>query len=202
MKTERYPLAHLACALVLAVAGVLPAQAQDNPCLLCHAALVDKKVVHAAVQIGCTSCHTDLDTSAMPHKVKGKIAKGLSAEPPALCTNCHDKKLFQGKLVHVPAAAGMCLGCHNPHASDNIGLLKKDPATLCLECHPDIKTKAHGGFSRGQHPLGFESKEREDPLRKGKKFYCAACHEPHRSERPKLNRFAKGMAACQQCHKM
>jgi len=202
MKTELKLLLQLATASLIALAGMSPVQAEDIPCATCHAAIADKKVVHMAVQMGCVSCHTDLDTSVMPHKVKGKIAKGLSAEAPALCGNCHDKKLFEGKVVHMPVAGGMCLGCHNPHASDNLGLLNKEPATLCLECHPDIKTRAHGGFSRGQHPFGFESKVREDPLRAGKKFYCAACHEPHRSERPKLNRFAKGMSSCQQCHKM
>jgi predicted CXXCH cytochrome family protein len=82
--------------------------------------------------------------------------------------------------------------------------LKAEPATLCLDCHPDIKKGPHviAGFTRSGHPLGNDKKEAQDPLRPGKKFYCASCHEPHRSELPKLNRFGKGMVACQQCHKM
>lgn len=202
MKTGSKLLAQVACLSVLALAYALPARAQDTPCLTCHAELAQKKVVHAAIQMGCASCHADIDASAIPHKLKGKIAKGLSAAPPELCANCHDKSLFQGKLVHVPVAAGMCLGCHSPHASDHPSLLKTEPATLCLECHPDITKRTHAGFSRGEHPLGNDKKEVPDPLRPGKKFYCAACHEPHRSQLPKLNRFAKGMASCQLCHKM
>ena len=158
--------------------------------------------MHPAVQMGCVSCHTDLDTSVLPHKVKGKIEKGLSAEPPDLCINCHEKKLFEGKVVHAPVAGGMCLGCHNPHASDNQGLLTKEPVKVCLDCHAEVPKKPHAGFPRGGHPLGDDGKARADPLRPGKKFYCAACHEPHRSVNAKLTRFGKGMASCQQCHKM
>ena len=209
MAIEKKLLSGFTFALLLAAAFALPTQAQaqdndkDKACLQCHAALAQKKVVHAAVHMGCASCHAELDASAVPHKSKGKIAKGLSAEGPALCANCHDKKLFEGKIVHAPVAAGLCLGCHNPHSSDNQGLLKAEPATLCLDCHPDIKKGPHviAGFSSSGHPLGNDKNEAQDPLRPGKKFYCASCHEPHRSTLPKLTRFAKGMASCQTCHK-
>jgi len=204
MKTEIVRLAQLASALALSMACVLPPPAQETPCLECHADRTQKKVVHAAVQMGCVTCHAELDASSVPHKSKGRNAKGLSAESPALCANCHDKSLFEGKLVHGPVAAGMCLGCHDPHGPDNIAMLKKEPATLCLDCHSDIRKGPHviAGFTRSGHPLGNDKKEVQDPLRPGKKFYCAACHEPHRSELPKLNRFAKGMVSCQKCHKM
>jgi predicted CXXCH cytochrome family protein len=195
-------LARFSCALFAAAACVLPALAEDKPCLDCHAALIQKKTVHPAVQMGCEVCHAEIDASTVPHKSTGKNAKGLLADAPALCLNCHDQKLFEGKVVHGPVAAGMCLGCHNPHASDNQGMLKKEPATLCLDCHPDIKKGPHviAGFTRSGHPLGNDKKEVQDPLRPGKKFYCASCHEPHRSEQPQLTRYGKGMAACQKCH--
>ena len=186
----------------LALADARGAQSEDNPCLACHAPLTQKKHVHPAVAMGCTSCHTDLDTSAIPHKVKGKIPKGLSAEPPELCLGCHDKQMFEGKVVHVPAAAGMCLACHNPHASDNQSLLVKEPAALCLECHAEIKTRGHRGYVPSQHPLGYEATKRADPLRPDKQFSCVSCHEPHRSELPRLTRFGTGMTSCQKCHKM
>jgi predicted CXXCH cytochrome family protein len=204
MKTERRLLAHIACALVLALTFALPAHAQEVDCSKCHADLVQKKVVHAAVQMGCKTCHDQLDAGAVPHKSKGKFAKGLSAEPPALCTNCHESKMFQGKVIHGPVAAGMCVACHNPHASDNVGLLTKEPAALCLDCHSDVKKRPHlvVGFSGGGHPMGDAKKAKEvaDPLRPGKPFYCAACHEPHRSDLPRLARFGKGTSSCQKCH--
>jgi predicted CXXCH cytochrome family protein len=203
MKIKRTRLALWASALLLAIAYALVGQAQDKPCLECHAELAQKKVVHAAVHMGCAICHAELDASRMPHRSKGKMAKGLAADGPALCANCHDNKLFEGKIVHGPVAAGMCLGCHDPHGSDNIGLLKKEPATLCLDCHPDIRKGPHviAGFTRSGHPLGNDAREVQDPLRPGKKFYCAGCHEPHRSELPKLTRYGKGMESCQKCHK-
>lgn len=204
MSIRENRLMQLAFTLTFALlSAVLPARAADPDCTTCHAALTEKKAeVHAAVPMGCTGCHADIDASAMPHKNKGKIAKGLSAEAPDLCANCHDKKLFEGKVTHAPVAGGMCLGCHNPHASDHVGLLNKEPVKLCQECHADVTKKPHAGFPRGGHPLGHEKRVVQDPLRKGKNFYCIGCHEPHRSEQVKLTRFGKGMMACQQCHKM
>jgi predicted CXXCH cytochrome family protein len=193
-----------AFAAVLILAFALPVSAQEADCVQCHGDLATKKVVHAAVQMGCRTCHDQLDATTVPHKSKGKAPKGLSAESPALCGNCHEKKQFEGKVVHAPVAAGMCTGCHDPHSAANVGLLVKPPAALCLDCHADVKKKPHVivGFSGGGHPLGDATKAKEvaDPLRSGKPFYCAACHEPHRSQRPRLNRFDKGMGSCQKCH--
>ena len=202
MNAETNLAARIACALALVLACVSQANANDPDCLACHAALIAKKVVHPAVQMGCPACHADIDASAIPHKVKGKIAKGLSAEPPKLCVNCHDKKLFEGKVTHAPVAGGMCLFCHNPHASDQPAMLNSEPAKLCLGCHAEVKQKAHATVLPGGHPLGDQARPLADPSREGKTFYCAACHEPHRSEHRKLTRVAWSMMACLQCHKM
>lgn len=206
MKVERRLFAALAVAWALGAAVALPAQAQAVDCAECHADLTEKKFVHKALKKGCKTCHEQLDTSTKRHKSKGKFALGLTAEPPALCLDCHENELFKGKVVHGPVAAGKCMDCHDPHGSDNVGLLKKEPAALCLDCHADVKKKPHVvvGFSGGGHPLGDAKKAKtvEDPLRPGTPFYCAACHEPHRSELPRLNRFGKGMSTCQKCHNM
>jgi predicted CXXCH cytochrome family protein len=204
MNVERYPSICMAFVCILLSVFAVPAPAQNVDCNQCHADLINKKFVHAAVQMGCKTCHSDIDASSIPHKATGKLAKGLSAEPPALCNNCHESKLFQGKIVHAPVAAGMCTGCHNPHASDSAGLLAKAPAALCLDCHADVKKTPHVAavFAGGTHPLGDAKKEKDvaDPLRPGRTFYCASCHEPHRSESPKLMRFPKGTSSCQKCH--
>jgi predicted CXXCH cytochrome family protein len=197
-------LAAIAFLGLLACAGAI--RAADDNCETCHAELSRGKVVHAALGNGCATCHAAIDTSAVPHKVTGKYAKGLSAPPGELCLTCHDKQDFKGKVTHAPVAAEMCTGCHNPHASDQQGLLGKEPAKLCLDCHADVKKKPHlvVGFTSSGHPLGDEKRPGQvaDPLRKEKPFSCASCHEPHRSDRPKLSRFdpAAGMAYCQRCH--
>lgn len=183
-----------------------PAAASDAPCLRCHGGLVQKKVVHGAANMGCATCHPGMD-AASPHVAKGRYPKGLAKDAVSLCFDCHEKKLFEGKVVHAPVASGTCILCHDPHASDNLGLLRKPPAASCLECHAEVAKSPHvvAGFSRAGHPLGEAEPGRaakEDPLRPGRPFYCASCHEPHRSERPMLVRYPKGMSSCQNCHRM
>jgi predicted CXXCH cytochrome family protein len=207
MKLGRYFLRLDVCAFLLATAVALSALAQEVDCLKCHGALTGKKNVHAAIQAGCAYCHADLDASVTPHKVRRKLAHGLSAEPPELCNACHEKNLFEGKFTHAPAAAGLCVTCHDPHASEYPALGRKAGAALCLDCHSEITKKPHviAGFPRRGHPLGDEprSAAAQDPLRPGKSFYCASCHDPHRADYARLTRFeAKSMNGfCQKCHK-
>lgn len=194
-------------ALLLAVQPVvIPAAAQTTDCLPCHAKVLERKFVHGAMQKGCDACHAELDTSVTPHKPRGKSATGQKAERPEACTgSCHDAKAFEGPFVHAPVAEGKCGTCHDPHASDFVGLARTRPAELCLDCHPDVRKRPHMivGFSASGHPIGDAKKEAADPLRAGKPFYCAACHEPHRSDRGMLKRFeGKGTATCRRCHKV
>ncbi|OIP19954.1 MAG: hypothetical protein AUK51_00185 [Comamonadaceae bacterium CG2_30_59_20] len=160
------------------------------------------KTVHAAVHMGCPTCHENLDVRRVPHLNKGPFPKGLRAEVPALCISCHEQALFEGNMVHAPVNTGLCLECHNPHSSNYPGLLKKKPAALCLNCHSDIENSEHliSGLSTKGHPLGNIRENVEDPKRPGKTFYCASCHEPHRSTLPKLSRYGLGMTSCQTCH--
>jgi predicted CXXCH cytochrome family protein len=178
--------------------------AADAACAKCHPAAAGGKVVHAAVEMGCSTCHVPVDASVVPHRSSGKFPKALRAEGSAVCANCHEAALFTGKVVHAPVEAGQCMGCHDPHASPYQGLLKMEPAKLCLDCHGDIAKGPHvvAGFSRSGHPLGNDKKVVPDPLRLGKTFYCASCHEPHRSTLPKLTRFDQGTVSCQKCHKV
>lgn len=192
--------------LLLATMVATPARAQDAECAKCHAKLMTGKVVHGAVPMGCKTCHTAIDPSVVPHRSPGATGKALPADGTKSCTSCHERKLFEGKFVHAPIANGTCILCHDPHASDNLGLLRKAPVEQCLECHAEVTKGPHvvAGFSRSGHPLGevVKGRQPEDPLRPGRPFYCASCHEPHRSDLPVLMRFSKGMGSCQKCHKM
>ncbi len=170
--------------------------AQPKLCLGCHTKLIGKKpVVHKAIDKGCTECHD-------PHS--GKNKRMLKSVGVALCASCHKKEEFDGKVVHKPVAEGKCEACHQPHASDNPALLNKKATETCLECHKKIAEGPHvmSGFSRKGHPLGNEAQTAPDPLRPGKTFYCAGCHEPHRGEFSKLVRIDPklGMGVCQKCH--
>ena len=195
-------------ALGMALAWPSSAAAPDvnSPCLGCHQAVTQKKVVHGAVNMGCATCHPGMD-AASPHQVKGKVAKGLAKDAVAVCRDCHEAKLYEGKVVHAPVATGTCLLCHDPHASDPLGLLRQPPVAQCLECHAEVAKSPHvvAGFSRAGHPLGERTNGRpaaEDPLRPGRPFYCVSCHEPHRSTLTRLMKRANGITSCQSCHRM
>jgi predicted CXXCH cytochrome family protein len=138
------------------------ASSTEIDCLQCHEELTKGKSVHAAVSMGCTTCHTAVDARDIPHKMTTKTPKGLSAEQPDLCYGCHDKSLFNKKFVH--AAIGMgCTGCHNPHASKYAKLLTSEPPDLCYACH-----------DKGM----FTKKNVHPPVAAGQ---CTACHAPHSS---------------------
>ncbi len=213
-------------------------------CAMCHGDLASKKVVHAAVHMGCETCHTAVDPSDIPHKIKNKVSKGLSSSEPDLCFTCHDKSKFSKKYVHsavsmgcsnchnphstdnekllnsplpdvcynchdkggfsksnvhMPVAGGMCMSCHDPHSTDNPVLLNKAFNGVCIDCHQDV-TKTPHAIQRG-HRLGGDGKL-NDPARKGKKFYCGSCHDPHSSNAMKLFRYEveSPIKLCAKCH--
>jgi predicted CXXCH cytochrome family protein len=180
MKHESWLFLVPGCAIFFALVFALPAHAAEAECVKCHAALAREKVVHPALQMGCPTCHTDIDTTAVPHKVKGKVAKGLSAAQPDLCFTCHDKATFTQKTVH-PALAMGCTSCHNPHSSKNAKLLVAAPPALCFNCHDRN---------------AFKGKITHAPVARGA---CVMCHHPHSSDHAAMLR-KEPVALCLDCH--
>ncbi len=180
------------------VAGGLSAP-QPELCVACHnKPKFNKQNLHSAPAKGCTGCHG-------AHASTNE--KLLASEVPDLCYSCHDEKLFKGKVRHKPVAQGGCLDCHDAHSTEQRAMLNNPPVDVCLECHSeDLKGKPHlvAGFSGKGHPLGDEKSATlvEDPLRRGMQFYCGSCHDPHRSDHPRLNRFDPNSphGFCQRCH--
>lgn len=144
---------------------------QPNLCYNCHNKFT-KKVLHAALSMGCTGCHN-------PHSSKN--AKLLLLDLPDLCYGCHERKVFEGKSVHSPIAAGLCPSCHNPHQSELSKLLVSSPPDLCYNCH-----------DKGE----FTKKNIHVAILGG----CDTCHKVHSSAnkilllRPSINDL------CRQCH--
>ena len=176
-----------------------PSLAAEIDCFKCHEKLKQGKSVHQALTMGCTTCHTGINASTVPHKKTNKLPKGLSSAPPALCYGCHDKVEFTKKNIHPPIASGGCTTCHAPHSSDEIALLSSKPLDLCAQCHPDTP--------HGQHISSRQtgsSDGPQDPARPGKPFYCGSCHNPHSTDSPLLFRFnAQSVSKlCLNCHKM
>ena len=50
-------------ALAMMSFGITGAYAEDVDCSICHPDLAKKKVVHAAVSMGCPTCHTSLNAA-------------------------------------------------------------------------------------------------------------------------------------------
>ncbi|MEW6215487.1 MAG: cytochrome c3 family protein [Nitrospirota bacterium] len=145
-------------------------------CKICHKFMANKKYVHTAMQMGCTSCHTEA------HQKKQKFPKGLSAASQDLCYLCHDKSKFAGKNIHMPVVSGMCSSCHDAHDSDATKLLKQPQPDICFGCH-DRKIVA-GKFVHVPVAAGL----------------CTSCHGAHVSESAALlSRPINNL--CITCHK-
>ena len=83
------------------------------------------------------------------------------------------------KSVHQPVDDGDCLACHNPHATNTKGLVKKTAPTLCWDCHDNFLEKAK-----------FKHDVVED---------CTSCHNPHQAKEASL--LLKNVAKlCGDCH--
>ncbi|MDA8170017.1 MAG: cytochrome c3 family protein [Nitrospiraceae bacterium] len=98
---------------------------------------------------------------------------GVSRAAEVDCVSCH-KDLTEGKTVH-PAVMMGCAVCHTgvdatkvPHKFTGKLGLAAEPPDLCFNCH-----KREDFIAADVHP----------PVSMG---MCTSCHNPHRSDQPKL----------------
>ena len=138
--------------------------ADDSQCLTCHVKMKERaKSVHAAIALGCSSCHVAVEGTTHPGQ-KGSIK--LTQPMPGLCYTCHDESQFKGKSVHTPITSGMCTGCHDAHQSNYAKILLADVPGLCYNCHDETRFKGKYGHAT----IGM----------------CTGCHSPHASKASKL----------------
>ncbi|NOZ03554.1 MAG: hypothetical protein GXO92_02975 [FCB group bacterium] len=148
----------------------------------------------------CLNCH-------LPHG--SDYQYNLKQETFDLCLGCHDKPMKFGRVMlpsmkkflekntdwHGPIRDKDCSGCHNPHGSVNIRLLRYyyppefyspfniDKYQLCFQCHPetnvlDKNTTKLTNFRDGSRNLHYLHVNRK----KGRT--CRACHQTHASNHP------------------
>ena len=186
---------------------------KDNLCLACHTQglnVPDKGSRHAALDMGCETCHVTHKTGVEP-TVENRFH--LTKAAPALCADCHDPKdaALQKAHQNQPFATANCLQCHDPHQSASPKLMAKfqhppfadkscdmchAPAKdgkvvltqanvkdLCVTCHSDKAEQIEK--AKVQHP--------------GAASDCTDCHNPHASAYPGLPK-TDPMSICLGCH--
>ena len=118
----------------------------------------------------------------------GGMKKAHGGYPVAACTGCHDPhasdavKLLRAS-VHEPMTGGGCSNCHADPKSMKPFAVQEQGAKLCANCHDSAKLAAGGTV---QHA----------PFKKGE---CLGCHDPHASDGAKLAR-VPGNGLCLKCH--
>ncbi len=184
-----------------------------NLCLSCHKQglnVPEKGSRHAALDMGCDTCHTTHKTGDAG---KAEFDFHLTKSAPALCIDCHDVKDASLQKTHhdQPFAAADCTTCHDPHQSASpklmrqflhppfadkscdvchaapkdgkVALTQTDVKSLCVTCHSDQAEKIEK--AKVQHP--------------GAAGDCTDCHNPHASRQPGLPK-TNGVAICLGCH--
>lgn len=186
----------------------------DNLCLTCHTQglnVTDKGSRHAALDMGCETCHA-------PHKTgergKQEFDYHLTKSTPALCLDCHDptsadlQKVHQGqpfgtancvqchnphqstqaklmqKYMHPPFAAGTCDTCHQPAKDGKVVLTQTDVKAICVTCHSEQAEKIEK--AKVAHP-GAQASD------------CTTCHNPHAGKTPGFVQ-PDPVNACLSCH--
>jgi predicted CXXCH cytochrome family protein len=186
---------------------------KENLCGSCHSNLLtapEKGSLHAALEMGCDTCHLTHKTGPEP---TAENRFHLTKAAPALCLDCHDAKDAGLQKAHQnqPFATSNCLECHDPHKSDSPKLMAKfmhapfadkncemchapakdgkvvltqpDAKALCVTCHDDKATQIDK--AKVPHP--------------GAAGDCTDCHSPHASNQPGLPK-TDSVAICLGCH--
>jgi predicted CXXCH cytochrome family protein len=186
---------------------------KENLCLSCHQTglhVSDKGSRHAALDMGCDTCHLTHKTGAEPTP---ENRFNLTKAPPALCVDCHDPKDadLQKKHSNQPFGTANCVQCHDPHQSDSPKLMAKfqhvpfqgngcdtchqpakdgkvvltqtDVKALCVTCHDDKAKQIDS--AKVPHP--------------GAAGDCTDCHNPHASSQPGLPK-TDSVSICLGCH--
>lgn len=177
----------------------LPTERTRELCLGCHTGRgewFERKVMHGPLNLGgCTLCH-DPHGSNYPQQLWADGALDL-------CIACHSDMaqlvaaIRERKIpyVHNVLTGPGCVACHDPHASDEIYMLKKPINELCAGCHPAQADS--GGHPVARHPVSGPTER----LRPDRRLTCTSCHEPHGSyNRYLLIETNQGGRLCRECH--
>ncbi len=182
-------------------------------CLECHAAKAAAAHVHPATKKGCGICH------AVENRGEETYVQ-LRQPSPALCFECHHDAVFTSD-PHFSYSPGACLGCHDPHGSNDPSLMRASINDLCLRCHLRGKESASSTYlptislakdNSVGHPFAAHPvKGKKNPLT-GDEMSCVSCHLAHGGARrfhlkvgaqipeDALNQNVETKDMCNKCH--
>jgi predicted CXXCH cytochrome family protein len=187
---------------------------KDNLCLTCHTQglnVPEKGSRHAALDMGCETCHVTHKTGDEP-TTENRFH--LTKAAPALCVDCHDPKdaALQKAHQNQPFGTANCLQCHDPHQSAAPKLMAKflHPPFAdkdgCSTCHAPAKdgkvvlTQANVKdlcvTCHSDKPEQIEKAKVQHPGAAGD---CTDCHNPHASAYPGLPK-TDPVNICLGCH--
>ena len=188
---------------------------QENLCLSCH----DKGVTvpakgsrHAALDMGCDTCHTVHKTG---DPTKQEFADHLKASTPKLCLDCHDAKDVSLQKAHgnQPFGTADCVQCHDPHQSTRPKLMQafvhapfEGGASSCSTCHDPVKDgkvvlnqKSVKDLCVTCHSDKAEQIDKAKVQHPGAMGDCTDCHNPHAGKTPGFPK-PDSVSACLGCH--
>lgn len=186
---------------------------KENLCSSCHRTGLDvpeKGSLHAAVAMGCDTCHLTHKTGADPTEDN---LFHLTKASPALCLDCHDAKDASLQKAHQnqPFAAANCVECHDPHQSAAPKLARKFQhppfeSRSCEMCHAPAKdgkvvltqtdVKALCGTCHDDKIKQIDAAKVPHPGAAGD---CTDCHSPHAASQPGLPK-TDPVTICTGCH--
>ena len=185
---------------------------ETNLCLECHTTGLNvpaKGSRHAALDMGCDTCHTTHKTKADP---ASEFRDHLTKSTPALCLDCHQKddsltKAHKGQ----PFEKADCISCHDPHQSQAPKLMQKFVHSAfeggaCDTCHAPAKDGKVALNQPSQKELcGMCHAEQVEKIAKAKVQHpgaqgdCTSCHNPHAGRTPGFLQ-PDPVSACLGCH--
>jgi predicted CXXCH cytochrome family protein len=186
---------------------------KENLCLTCHQIglkVPEKGSRHAALDMGCESCHVTHKTG---ERGKAEFDFHLTKTAPALCLDCHDSKDANLQKAHQnqPFASANCIQCHDPHQSRSPKLLQAfvhNPFEnkMCDTCHQptkDGKIVLTQASAKAVCLTCHEDKGKEIESAKiqhpGAAGDCTDCHDPHAGKTPGFVK-PDPVNACLGCH--
>jgi predicted CXXCH cytochrome family protein len=188
---------------------------EENLCLSCHTTGLNappKGSRHAALDLGCDSCHT-VHKTGDPNKLE--FAYHLAKATPQLCLDCHDAKDTSLQKAHdnQPFASADCVQCHDPHQSSRPKLMQafvhapfEGGKSACDTCHQPVKdnkvvlTQASvKELCVTCHSDQAEQIEKAKVQHPGAAGDCTDCHNPHAGKSPGFPK-PDAVNVCLSCH--